>query len=216
MDFKLAVPEFSGNLDFRRLRSYLVRLNEELRYVLSNIDSENFTAETAETLGASKSVKKEVSTLKESIVNTATFIRSVEEKLTATLKNEYVAVSDVGTYTENAIASYEVDGKGLDQYFSVVSSVDEEVSKLCGYIKTGVLDDGTVGLEIANFGTDGDAPFKVRLSDNKLSFFAGGVEVAYMSDSTLYITKAHIKGALVLGKYHVDVTDGVAFMWIEG
>ncbi len=216
MDFKLTVPEFSGNLDFRRLRSYLVRLNEELRYVLSNIDSENFTAETAETLGASKAVKKEVSTLKESIVNTATFIRSVEEKLTATLKNEYVAVSDVGTYTENAIASYEVDGKGLDQYFSVVSSVDEEVSKLCGYIKTGVLDDGTVGLEIANFGTDGDAPFKVRLSDNKLSFFAGGVEVAYMSDSTLYITKAHIKGALVLGKYHVDVTDGVAFMWIEG
>lgn len=217
MEFRLEMPSFSDTDKdtLRKLRAYLFRLNEELRFVLSNIDAENFTPEISNSIKNTKAVKKEVAGLKESIINTATFIRSVEEKITATLKSEYTAISDIGQYTNEAIASYEVDGKGIDQYFNVVSTVNEEVTKLCGYIKTGVLEDGLIGLEIANFASDGTAPFKVRLSDNRLAFYAGGEEVAYMSDSTLYITKAHITGTLVLGKYHIDLTDGIVFKWME-
>ncbi len=217
MEFRLEMPSVSDTDkdSLRKLRSYLFRLNEELRFVLSNIDAENFTPEITSAIKNTQSVKNEVAGLKESIINTASFIRSVEERISATLKNEYTAISDLGRYTSEAIASYEVDGKGIDQYFNVVSSVNEEITKLCGYIKTGVLEDGLIGLEIANFASDSTAPFKVRLSDNRLAFFAGDAEVAYMSDSTLYITKAYITGTLVLGKYHVDLTDGVVFKWVE-
>lgn len=217
MEFRLEMPSFSDTDKdtLRKLRSYLFRLNEELRFVLSNIDAQNFTPEITSAISNTQSVKKEVAGLKESIINTASFIKNVEEKITATLKSEYTAVSDIGRYTNEAIASYEIDGKGIDQYFNVVSAVNEEVTKLCGYIKTGVLEDGIVGLEIANFASDGTAPFKVRLSDNRLAFYAGSEEVAYMSDSTLYITKAHVTGTLILGRYHIDLTDGIAFKWME-
>lgn len=215
MEFNIETPAFGGDTDNRKLRAYLFRLTEQLRMVLSNLDAENFTYETARAINSTASAKQDVSGLKDAIVRTAAMIRSIEEKLTLTLKNEYVAVGDLGKYTEEAIASYEIDGKGIEQYFNLISSVNDDISRLCGYIRTGILDGGVIGLEIANFGEDGSSPFKVRLSDNKLSFFAGGDEVAYLSDSTLYITKAYITGALILGKYHVDLTKGIAFRWGE-
>lgn len=215
MEFNIETPAFTGDSNSKKLRAYLFRLTEQLRMVLSNLDADNFTVETAQAVKSAETAKRDVSGLKEAIIRTATMIKSIEEKLTLTLKNEYVAISDLGKYTEEAIAAYEIDGKGIEQYFNLISSVNDDISRLCGYIRTGILDDETIGLEIANFGEDGSSPFKVRLSDNKLSFFAGGDEVAYLSDSTLYITKAYITGALILGKYHVDLTKGLAFRWGE-
>ena len=215
MEFNIETPALTGDTNSKKLRAYLFRLTEQLRMVLSNLDSDNFTVETAQAVRSAETAKQDVSGLKEAIIRTATMIKSIEEKLTLTLKNEYVAISDLGKYTEEAIAAYEIDGKGIEQYFNLISSVNDDISRLCGYIRTGILDDETIGLEIANFGEDGSSPFKVRLSDNKLSFFAGGDEVAYLSDSTLYITKAYITGALILGKYHIDLTKGLAFRWGE-
>lgn len=213
MEFKIETPALSGDVDNRKLRAYLFRLTEQLRLVLSNIDSENFTYETASAVRHASSAKEDVTSLKEAIIRTAKIVRSIEERLTLTLKNEYVAISDLGEYMEEAMASYQIDGKGIEQYFNMISAVNDDISRLCGYIRTGILDEDTIGLEIANFGADGSSPFKVRLSDNKLSFFAGDNEVAYLSDSTLYITRAYVTGALVLGNYHIDLTKGIAFRW---
>lgn len=91
--------------------------------------------------------------------------------------------------------------------------MSENISKIEGYVRSGVLDEGVIGIEIGSFGVTGETPFKVRLSDNRLSFFDGDSEVAYLSDSVLYITRAEIKGALALGGYELDLTDGVAWRW---
>lgn len=196
----------------KRLRACLYRLTEQLKYVLSNLDEGNFTSTVSSAIGGAAAAKADVSGLKKAIIKTATLIKSTEEKLSSTMKNEYVAVSDIGTYTEDAVASYEVDGRGIDQYFSLVTSVADEVDRLSGYIKTGVLDGDEIGVEIGDISC-GDAPFKVRLTGNRLSFWSGGVEVAYMSDSALYVTKALVTGKFTLGDYEIDPTDGLAFRW---
>lgn len=51
------------------------------------------------------------------------------------------------------------------------------------------------GLEL---GVEG-SPFVVKLSNNKLSFLQGGVEVAYVSNNSLYITEARVTDRLAIG-----------------
>lgn len=207
------LPELTGNSssDLERIRRYLLSFKSELEGVLSSLGEDNLLPDVAKKL---KAPEKELKSLKQAVINSATYIKSVEEKLSATLKNEYVAVSDIGEYTSNAIGEYTVDGKGIDQLFTLTERVGDSVASITGYIRTGVLDDGEIGLEIGDF--SGASPFKVRLVDNRLSFFANGDEVAYVSDSTLYITKAHVTGTLILGSYHVDLSQGLAFKFMEG
>jgi|GEM_PF-2798359 len=215
MELNIDFPRLSDGAspDLHRIRACLFRLTEQLKYVLSNLDEGNFNGRLSSAIGGVPAVREDVSGLKEAIVKTATLIKSVEEKITATMKNEYAAVSDIGTYTEEAIASYEVDGRGIDQYFSVISTVADEVDRLTGYIKTGVLDGGEIGVEIGDVAGVGASPFKVRLTGSRLSFFSGGEEVAYMSDSSLYVTKALVTGKFTLGDYEIDPTDGLIFRW---
>lgn len=205
------IPEFEGSTpeDLQRVRCYLINLREELESALTHIEEGRLAPEVKKKLTTGENSAEEI---KKAIVKSATYIKSVEERLSATLKNEYVAVSDIGTYTEKAIAEYEVDGKGITQYFTLTEQIGEELSNITGYIKTGVLDTGETGLEIGDF--TGHSPFSVRLVKNRLSFFANGSEVAYISDSTLYITKAEVTGTLILGSYHVDLTDGIAFKYV--
>lgn len=211
MELNVIMPEMTGRTeeDVRKLRGYLVKLSRELEFTLENLDPDNFSDETKRAIAKAADGEKAVTELKQAIVNSATYVKHLEEKLSATLKDEYVAVSDIGTYARDAVASYEVGGLGITQLFSVVEKTEGEVSSLAGYIRTGVLDSGECGVEIGD--VTGTGPFKVRLVDNRLSFFANGNEVAYVSDSTLYITKAQVTGKLILGDYEVDLTRGIAF-----
>ena len=215
MELNVDFPRLSESAseDMKRLRSCLYRLTEQLKYVLSNLDEGNFTSTLGAAIGGSASVARDVSSLKEAIIKTATVIKQTEERLTSTMKSEYAAISDIGEYTEEAIASYEVDGKGIDQYFELISNVAGEVENLSGYIKTGLLDNGEIGVEIGNILSAGGAPFKVRLTGQRLSFWSGGVEVAYMSDSSLYVTRAIVTGKFTLGNYEIDPSDGLIFKY---
>ena len=91
------------------------------------------------------------------------------------------------------------------------------------YIRTGLLfysDDGfpVYGLELgqkneAN-GVEVFNKFAMFTAD-KLSFYDQNEnEVAYISDQKLYITEAHITGALTLGRYYISTANGLAFKWI--
>ena len=211
MELNMELPR--SNIDFSGLRSYVYRLAERLNVVLSSLDSENFVSSAGAVFSVSEKSGADIKELKQSIVRTASLISKVEDKLTTTMEESYVAKSDIGTYTSDAVGTYEVGGRGIEQYFSLIEEVSENISKIEGYVKSGVLDEGVIGIEIGSFGVTGETPFKVRLSDNRLSFFDGDSEVAYLSDSVLYITRAEIKGALALGGYELDLTDGVAWRW---
>ena len=215
MELNVDFPRLSekASPDLIRLKNCLYRLTEQLKYVLSNLDEGNFAGTVRQAIGGVEVARQDVSELREAIIRTATVIRSAEERITSVMKNEYCAISDIGTYTEEAIASYEVDGKGIEQFFRMVTDTAGTVDDLSGYIRTGILDGGQIGVEIGDL-TSPSSPFKVRLTGSRLSFIAGDDEVAYMSDSTLFITKAHVTGKLTLGAYEIDTTDGLAFKYV--
>ena len=42
---KIGLPRLSENMDARALRNYLYQMQEQLQYVLCNLDTENFSEE---------------------------------------------------------------------------------------------------------------------------------------------------------------------------
>lgn len=216
--------------DIEEIKSYLIRLSRGLGTALENISEENLSPALRKS-GLSVT-EKAIGDLKNDIIKTADEIRSTTEKLALKLSSDYVAKSEIGEYTESAFQQIEVDGKGVTQYFEELSAISQRVSdaedgvsaadqkteelnvsiqKINAYIRTGKLTDGVYGIEIGNF-TDGEhAPYKVRLSENRLAFYIGNDEVAYFSDDAMYISRASIPISLTVGDCVIKSDDGLTF-----
>ena len=105
-----------------------------------------------------------------------------------------------------------------DDISSVGGKVNELVSSLDVYIRRGELEDGVYGIEIGR----SDSNIKARFTNDRLSFFQGVAEVAYISGSSLYITNADILDYLRIGNksngyFLFDTTEnGLEVRWING
>lgn len=101
---------------------------------------------------------------------------------------------------------------------SVGGNFAELVSELDVYIRRGELDENVYGIEIGR----SDSGIKARFTNDRLSFYQGITEVAYISGSSLYITNAHVLDYLKLGNtddgfFMLDVTgNGLEVRWING
>ena len=125
-----------------------------------------------------------------------------------------------------------MNGKGVTQYFEELSTIAQrvesaegtvadgviknealsaEIKKINAYIRTGKLADGIYGIEIGNFTNGEHAPYKVRLSENRLAFYIGNDEVAYFSDDSMYISKASIPLSLTVGDCVIKSEGGLVF-----
>ena len=163
-------------------------------------------------------------------------------KLSGDLSDQVEAIKDVKDETEKSIAtvkgsvdglSGEIDGvkenvdKKTKELDEAIKATNVVVATVTGTIKTGELfKDETglpvYGLEIGQRNTiDGVETFNkyARFVSNRLSFYdSGGYEVAYISDSKLYITHAEITSSFKLGGF-VDtvMSDGrVVTKWVGG
>lgn len=100
---------------------------------------------------------------------------------------------------------------------TVGGSFAEFVSELDVYIRRGELESGVYGIEIGR----SDSNIKARFTNDRLSFYQGIAEVAYISGSSLYINNAQILDYLKLGNdsqgYFVfDTTkNGLEVRWID-
>ncbi len=225
------LPELSGDSEqsLREIKSYIVRLDRQLSLLLDNVGSENLAPE----LESRISVQSEsIGSLKNEIIETATEIKAVSDRIDLRLESDYVAKSELGQYTEQAFQEITVDGKGITQYFEELSGISERVdgasadalgamkecerldaglTKINAYIRSGKLEDGVYGLEIGNFSSTSTAPYKVRLSENRLSFFVFDEEVAYFSDNYMHINRASVPMMLTVGGCRMINDNGLAF-----
>ncbi len=105
-----------------------------------------------------------------------------------------------------------------DDVASVNGKVTELASSLDVYIRRGELEENIYGIEIGR----SDSNIKARFTNDRLSFYQGVSEVAYISGSTLYITNADILDYLRIGNsgngyFLFDTTDnGLEVRWIDG
>ena len=221
------IDEKDPSASLRELKSYIVRLDRSLGIILENVGADNLEPQLkAQILEHTDQISD---SLKNEIIETATQIKELSDKIELSLANEYVAKSDIGTYTEQALQNITLDGKGITQYFEEVSQISQRmdiaeremqsgdekaqasISRINAYIRTGKLDDGIYGVEIGNFAGDNTAPYKVRLSENRLSFYVGGDEAAYFSDNSMYISRACVPITLTVGGCTLKNDNGLTF-----
>lgn len=246
MSVKLNLPPLN-NITPSTIRSYLFQLQEQLNYILNNQNYDelkNSVLESSKDTAAiqikelEKSEAAKIKQLRDKIIETADEIsQSFQVELTervnsiyASVAEQYISKGKEGELNECYEYITQQISSGVIENFSrtvtLVQETDKEVREYMkqfdAYIKRGLLGYDDSGNEI--FGIeigDVNSPFKGRFISNKLSFMQGSAEVAYISNETLYITRAEILDMLSIGNSAngyfdwVSLHDGLAVTWRE-
>lgn len=180
------------------------------------------------------------------IVNTAEVINSELDVLQMEMNSKYNAVSsEWGAFQENIDTTIEATAGEVIQklnYDSKIETLEQQAAvfseyqvKTEGYIKSGFIEYDESGVPIIGIAIgqgltsvkvtiDGEEYDQFDASQScafytaeKVSFRINGQEVAYVSNSKLYIGDVEITGSIVLGgKWLVTTTNGFKIQWIGG
>lgn len=229
--------------------AYLFQMAQQLNLALEQLEqagSGTVQAAGAASGGAAGGTKlaaadRQYQKLRSMIVKTADQVRHTREELTARLQEEYVAVSDFGSYVASLSAYLEANPEAVTQYYSFFSDLKADVEAVDaafrhykvdteGYIRTGIVSyDGAVpvygvavGQDLVCREVDGEQVveqnnFRAVFTATRLSFWQDATEVAYVSNNRLYITNITVLGGIAIGDWSVEAAEsGLAFRWIGG
>ena len=229
--------------------AYLFQMAQQLNLALEQleqVESGTGRAAGASSGGAAGGTKlaaadRQYQKLRSMIVKTADQVRHTREELTARLQEEYVAVSDFGSYVASLSAYLEANPEAVTQYYSFFSDLKADVEAVDaafrhykvdteGYIRTGIVSyDGAVpvygvavGQDLVCREVDGEQVveqnnFRAVFTATRLSFWQDATEVAYVSNNRLYITNITVLGGIAIGDWSVEAAEsGLAFRWIGG
>lgn len=247
MQYNLPMPptlQGSEAQQLVQLHRYLFRMNDMLSQALA---SESVTIQgiveqqqqTVSTDKLSQELSNQYNQAKSFIIKTADIVRSEMEKIEATLRSDYIARSEWGTYEESIESQIEATATGIVQNYDYSGIIGNAVgtdfktfkTQLNGSIRSGIIDtseDGTpiIGIAIAQDLKATEVDGKVHIDKNqnmatytsdRVSFWQNGVVVAYISQSTLVITNARLHGKLEFSdKWEISHTRGFTIKWIGG
>lgn len=230
----------SGQEQLRQIQSYLFRLSQELELALGTVDKQLLTlrdtaAQTERTVRAvseSQNPKAQFSSLKALIIKSADIVNAYSEEISRKLSGEYAAQSDFGAFRQETRQEIRENSQEITRAFSNMQVIEDTLAELNGavtqvnaWIKTGKLgeDQDSVpiyGVEIGQqTEKDGIVAFQkfARLLADRLSFFdRNGLEVSYIGEESMHITRAEVSvlaagdasaGKLQMGEY-LWFTDG--------
>lgn len=199
-----------------QMRSYLYQLSQQLQWAFNTLSTESASGSgkavaspDAVKSGGNTSIRESFPELKALIIKSADIVNAYYEEINRRLTGEYLAISDFGVYKQETQQEIRENSEGITRAFSnlqvisdALSLVEEAVTQVNAWIKTGKLgedENGTpiYGVEIGQqTEEDGTVVFQkfARLMANRLSFFdQNGVEVSYIGDETMHITRADIQ-----------------------
>lgn len=222
------VPSLNGLDDSTKLvkmEKYLWELSDQLRFILSNLEIDNFTVETQDALQVNSAAKKKaeqemqqtVESLKQKIINTADSIKSDIETIRETMEGHYEAFSSqFGTYTADYFRETAKNALADTDTFKQIEYINGQYIASEGYIKTGNIGtntDGTAiyGIEIGD--VQDESGVKLRASNRRLSFIEAGVETGHVEGREIKINRLIVGEYIYFGGYRVELTDGIEFKW---
>ena len=223
------LPNSTTEEKLEALLNYSRRVNEQLRFVLSNLETENFTPAQAKLIadagkaketadGASEKMNTAVREMKKN----AAEIRSCVEEISARLSDTRQWVSDNYLLTEEAQTTYALTGSGLQmeqvwrQIADTVNGIfgdgaeNEAVRQYHGFIRAGLVEteDGeTSGIVISSGSAEGS--FETVYTPARLEFRQGGRLLAYFSNEDLYIP------AIRTQRLRFGTREGEAFAFLQ-
>lgn len=198
--------EYSSNVDtkFDQYAENIRIIAENTEEISGDLESFKNESEAALTI-QSEEIISQVS----SLYTSKTESEEIENRLSSQITQTVNGVTE--SFTQDfADVSEDVNTIGKE--------MSELVSSLDVYIRRGELEKDVYGIEIGR----SDSNVKARFTNDKLSFYQGIVEVAYISGSTLYITNAEILDCMKIGNsadgyFLFDTTDkGLEVRWING
>lgn len=222
------VPSLNGLDDstkIKKMEKYLWELNDQLRFILSNLEIDNFTIEAQDELQISAQAKEKtehemkqtLDSMKQKIINTAESISSDIQTLRETMEGHYAAVSNqFGTYTADYFRETTKSALATLDEFKQIEDINGYYLESKGYVKTGEIGrngDGSImfGIEIGD--VDNDKGTKLRLSKKKITILENGIALADIEGGEMKISRVIVNDYIYLGGYRVAVTDGVEFKW---
>lgn len=166
--------------------------HESVETVIQEIE-EDVTANTDAIEGVSSNVIEVSKELSTSIAQT-------EEGIISRVQSEFynrdetdTLIDSIGTQLVQAENAWEMQFLGMAENISELSdATNTEFGVIKDYIR---FEDGNIIL-----GKTGNE-LKLNISNDRISFLQGSNEVAYMSNSKLYITDAEILASLRIGKF---------------
>ena len=227
------------------IRSYLCELSDRLQLALRNIGEEALSPALQEKLSRMAQDAKEagdritrqeaqaqkefrdlmnrlVETAQEVTLSFETSLREQEDRITAQVRENYAARSELGILEETLSSNVTQTASDLTASFQQIAAItaQEAVEKQAINAYFRFSPDGLmIGRSVQTL-VDGEwvetMPFATCLQSDRLSFLDGGAEVAYISHSQLYITQAQVTGTMTygyapLGRYAMQVRPGGNF-----
>lgn len=213
MGFDFRMPAIAGTdrEQLQQIRSYLIQFIPQLQWALNSIYASSSSGyippekERAAQTAPAATIDAETAfdVLKPLIIKSADIVTAYYDVINTRLSSVYVAESSFGTYTEK-VDKLETQTAAFtkttyEKFEGIESALGDFQKSISGYIKTGILDDDVIGVEIGQYDEDGGKAF-ARFTSNKLSFYdSNGYELAYISNYKLYINNAEIKVSLKVG-----------------
>ena len=220
----------------QQMQSYMHQFVEQLNWALDTVATAPSVTQ-APVVQQSKAVSSQeaedtFNSIKALIIKSADIIKAYEDTIKTNFKGEYFADSDFGTFVQETNRYVEENSRGVTEAYSSIQTITTDLTDVKkyvetteGYIKRGLLDDDTIGIEVGET-VDGSYHRYARFTAERLTFFdINGNPVAYIgagdgdkSDTNcLYVAgKAVFLGEIQLGGYKTDTSDGLAFTWIGG
>ena len=227
MDYSTAISQSEKEI-FQKAEGEFATKTEVGEYKIQ-VDTEFL--QTAESISANAKTMEDISADLENYKKTNNAQFSVQgSEILSQVENIYSSKNDLGDLEERISSQLSQTAQGITETFSeslsafsedlssVGGEVKELVSSLDIYIRRGELEEGVFGIEIGR----SDSNVKARFTNDRLSFYQGLSEVAYISGSNLYITRAEILdylkiGNLTDGYFTFDVSEnGLEVMWSGG
>lgn len=159
------------------------------------------------------------------------------------ISSEYVAASEFGTYIEKINAEIVANPESVTQYYSFVGTLKNQIvglnealqtyetatdgyicSGIVGYEKDGITPKYGVavgqGLKVTTVNIDGQEVKKIAeenfrgiFTAQRLSFYVGKDEVAYVANNELSIPGIAKLGGITVGGWTISTENGLSFKW---
>ena len=221
-----------------KLMAYLQEMARQVNFALAQTEAATVRiVEKAVSSGMKEAEKSQLEKqmaeavkLRSLIQQTATEIYEDMEKISTELHGSYVAISEWGTLMDTLESRITATAEGIQSLQEGAASFEVFKTESLQYIKTGLLYfEGTeprygvaVGETLTKVTVDGEEIFDrqnlcATFTSDKLAFWVGGAEVAYVSNNKLFIGDAEVTNRLNVGKWQFkrDANDGLVIRYTE-
>ena len=224
-------------LQDRMLYGYLQEMVRQINFAIGQVDTAigtDTTVLTKATAIAKDTAAQQSASLKALIIKTATDVQTAMDEIKTQMAGSYIAKSEWGTLRQDISSEITTTAKGIVQEYdfneeikslqSDAASFTTYQTQTSQYIKTGLLyidDNGlprygvAVGEKLSTATVGGVTTLTrndlcATFTSDRLSFWQGGVEVAYISNARLYIPRINI------GPWEISHTRGLTIRYIGG